>query len=133
MLSDMELFHPRPAIKAQVLTNFLSEMTGEGGEQTCRNWKLYVDEFSASIGSGVRIVLESPEGDKLKYIIKLEFLALNNEADYEATLVGCRLALAARAQRVHANSKSQLVVNQAVGNTKPKTTRWLNILHACPK
>lgn len=86
-------FQPRPAIKAQVLTDFLLEMTTAAENPTYPEWKVYVDGSSASAGSGVRIVIQNPKGDKLDYAIKLEFPASNNEAEYKAVLAGCRLAL----------------------------------------
>ena len=41
---------------------------------------------------GVGVVLISPEGETLKYAIRLQFLATNNEAIYEALLTGLSLA-----------------------------------------
>ena len=38
------------------------------------------------------MVLQSPEGDKLKYKIRLQYQATNNEVEYEALLKGLELA-----------------------------------------
>jgi ribonuclease HI len=40
----------------------------------------------------VGVVLISPEGDILKYVIQLEFPAINNIAEYEGLVTGLRLA-----------------------------------------
>ncbi|KAL0398231.1 UNVERIFIED_CONTAM: Transposon Ty3-G Gag-Pol polyprotein [Sesamum radiatum] len=79
-------------------------------------WSLYVDGSSTSIGSGAGVVLESPQGDKLEYAIKLEYPSSNNEAEYEALLAGGELALAAGAKKIVIYSDSQLVVNQVRGS-----------------
>ncbi|KAL0363933.1 UNVERIFIED_CONTAM: hypothetical protein Sangu_0490900 [Sesamum angustifolium] len=77
---------------------------------------IYVDGSSTSVGSGAGIVLESPQGDKFEYAIKLEYPSSNNEAEYEAFLVGEELALVAEAKRIISYSGSQLVVNQIQGS-----------------
>jgi ribonuclease HI len=43
-------------------------------------------------GVGAGVVLIPPEGDILKYAIQLEFLAINNIAEYEGLATGLRLA-----------------------------------------
>ncbi|KAL0336394.1 UNVERIFIED_CONTAM: hypothetical protein Sradi_4851300 [Sesamum radiatum] len=52
------------------------------------------------MGSGAGIVLESPQGDKFEYAIKLEYPLSNNKAEYGAFLVGKELALVAEAKRI---------------------------------
>ncbi|KAL0449020.1 UNVERIFIED_CONTAM: Transposon Tf2-12 polyprotein [Sesamum latifolium] len=73
-LSEFDIeFHPRPTIKAQVLADFIIEMAHDEASISAPIWSLYVDGSSTAIGSGAGIVLESPQGDKLEYAIKLEF------------------------------------------------------------
>ena len=43
-------------------------------------------------GSGAGVVLTSPKGDKLAYVLQLHFDCTNNMAEYEALLHGLRLA-----------------------------------------
>ena len=38
-----------------------------------------------------RVILKSPEGDKLKYAARLQYQTTNNEAEYEALLKGLKL------------------------------------------
>jgi ribonuclease HI len=52
-------------------------------------------------GSGARVVLISPQGDKMKYVLHMSFPnASNNEAKYEALLHGMRMAKACGATRL---------------------------------
>ncbi|KAL0362400.1 UNVERIFIED_CONTAM: hypothetical protein Scaly_1195200 [Sesamum calycinum] len=104
-------FHQRPAIKAQVLADFVVELTYDEASISTPTWSLYIDGSSTSMGSGAGVALESPQGDKFEYAIKLEFPSSNNEAEYEAFLAGGELALAAGAKKIVIYSDSQLVVN----------------------
>ena len=44
------------------------------------------------------MVLQSPEGDKLKYKIRLQYQATNNEVEYETLLKGLELAKSVEAK-----------------------------------
>ena len=55
-------------------------------------WELFVDGASNFKGSGAGIVLVSPEGSILEQAIRLKFSASNNEAEYEALMIGLRTA-----------------------------------------
>ncbi|KAL2237680.1 UNVERIFIED_CONTAM: Retrovirus-related Pol polyprotein from transposon 17.6, partial [Sesamum indicum] len=81
-------FQPRPAIKAQALADFIVELAYDEAGISTPSWSLHVDGSSTSTGSEAGIVLESPEGDKFEYAIKLEYPSSNNEAEYEAFLAG---------------------------------------------
>ena len=41
---------------------------------------------------GISVVLQSPEGDKLKHKVRLQYQTTNNEVEYEAILKGLELA-----------------------------------------
>jgi ribonuclease HI len=60
-------------------------------------------------------VLVSPEGLVLKQAVRLKFLALNNEAEYEALLIGLRSARRLGANHLQVFCDSQLVANQISG------------------
>ena len=51
-------------------------------------WKLLVDGLSSSGGSGVGLVLMSPDHYKSSYAIRFNFKASNNEVEYEALITG---------------------------------------------
>lgn len=61
---------------------------------------MYVDGASNCQGAGVGIVLISSEGIRVDQSFQLGFLASNNEAEYEALLVGLRMSRQVRANRV---------------------------------
>src|SRR5262249_4813247 len=60
---------------------------------TTPSWILHFDGALNSKGGGIGIVLQSPDGVTLPYAFQLSFSATNNVAEYEALLVGLRLAL----------------------------------------
>ena len=51
-------------------------------------WELYVDGAANQRGSRVGLVLVSPERITIEKSLKLNFSATNNEAEYEALLMG---------------------------------------------
>ena len=52
------------------------------------SWRVYVDGAANQRGSGVGLVLISPENITIEKSLRLGFLATNNETEYEALLVG---------------------------------------------
>ena len=77
----------------------------------CRPWKVFVDGASSAMGAG-GIVIITPEGVWLEHSFRLGFKASNNEAEYEALLVGMRTVLDLGAREVEVYSDSRLVVSQ---------------------
>lgn len=64
-------------------------------------------------GAGVRLV--SPQGDKIKYILRMMFPnASNNEAEYEALIHGMKMAKACGATHLKIFGDSQLVAQQVM-------------------
>jgi len=76
-----------------------------------KEWMLHTDGASNDEGPRVGLTLVSPEGDELTYAL-LNFASSNNEAEYEAFLVGLRLALKVGAKRLKAHVDSLLIANQ---------------------
>ncbi|GKB39319.1 reverse transcriptase domain-containing protein, partial [Tanacetum coccineum] len=46
---------------------------------------------SCADGSGAGVILTSPEGMEFTYALRFGFEATNNEAEYEALIVGLRI------------------------------------------
>ncbi|XP_012852918.1 PREDICTED: uncharacterized protein LOC105972502 [Erythranthe guttata] len=113
-------FKPCPAIKAQILADFVVEMTTSEESTSIPIWTVNVDGSSTATGGGACIVLTSPDGDEFEYAQRFDFKASNNEAEYEALIAGIRLALAAGARKLIIHSDSQLVVNQVLGTYEAK-------------
>ena len=51
-------------------------------------WEVYVDGASNQKGSGIKLVLISPEKIIIEKSLRLDFSATNNEAEYEALVIG---------------------------------------------
>ena len=66
------------------------------------------------------MVLQSPEGDKLKYKLHLQYQSTNNEVEYEALLKGLELAKSVEARSILILCDSQLVMGQVNGAYKAK-------------
>ena len=73
---------------------------------------MYTDGLSIAGVGGVGVILLSPEKDILKYGVQLQFPTTNNEAEYEAILIGLRIAKALGVRNLKLNSDSKLVVGQ---------------------
>ena len=99
-------YMPRTSIKGQVLTDLVAEFAecpeeieGESKKldersigvtsiQCSMPWELYVDEATNQRGSGVGLVLVSPEKIIIEKSLRLSFSATNNEVEYETLLMG---------------------------------------------
>ena len=75
-------------------------------------WKLSVDGAANAQGSGARLILTSLEGVDVEYALRFWFLASNNEAEYEAVIVGLNHAHSMEVEQLQVCSDSQLVVRQ---------------------
>ena len=53
---------------------------------THKYWTMYFDGSVMAPGSGAGVVLISADGSRLRYTIRLHFLASNNAAEYEALI-----------------------------------------------
>jgi hypothetical protein len=71
---------------------------------------MYFDGSKRIQGAGAGVVLISPQGDKLKYVLRMSFLqASNNEAEYEALLHGMKMAKACGATRLKIMNKCDAI------------------------
>ncbi|KAH9768959.1 hypothetical protein KPL71_011812 [Citrus sinensis] len=71
-------------------------------------------------GFGAEIVLEGPEREEIFYAIRLEFMATNNQAKYEALIAELELAKAVKADKVKIRTDSQLVANHVSERFQPR-------------
>ncbi|XP_074271407.1 uncharacterized protein LOC141595343 [Silene latifolia] len=123
-LSGYDLqFEPRTAMKSQALADFVSDFypatRGEAEEgmltmmrsQDGEIWTLYIDGASNARGAGVGLVLRSPKGDIIVQAIRCEFKATNNEAEFEALILGMQMASGLKVRNLRVYSDSLLVVN----------------------
>uniref|UniRef100_A0A2N9J1F3 Uncharacterized protein n=1 Tax=Fagus sylvatica TaxID=28930 RepID=A0A2N9J1F3_FAGSY len=133
-LSEFDIdYRPRTAIKAQALADFIAEFTSKDDEPTedveqTSKWTMNIDGSSTKDSGGVGIVLRSPEGDIIKQAIRLQYPTTNNEAEYEALLLGLNTARILGATELDVHSDSQLVVGQVNGDYEAKEGRMQQYL-----
>ena len=100
---------PRTSIKGQVLADLVAEfaespeevemgdesvegrLVGVASIQGLQPWELYVDGAVNQRGSGMGLVLVSPEKITIEKSFRPNFSATNNEAEYEALLKGMQM------------------------------------------
>ena len=91
-------YKPKISVKEQVLANFIVEfiLIKEGLSEVynvvARPWRMFVDSASNARGTGIGIVIMSPEGVKLEHSLRLGFRASNNETEYKALFTGLKAA-----------------------------------------
>ena len=68
--------------------NMDEKLVGTISQYRLPTWEVYVDGASNQKSSGVRLVLISAEKVTIEKSLRLDFSATNNEAEYEALLIG---------------------------------------------
>ena len=69
------------------------------------------------------MVIQTPEGDKIECMIRLDFPTTNNEAEYEALVAVLDLARAAGAENMIMHCDSQVITNQINGDYECRNER----------
>ncbi|KAI3458805.1 hypothetical protein Pfo_015468 [Paulownia fortunei] len=100
-------YQPMVAINAQTLADFLQEMTP--ADEGPRAWLLHVDGSATISSCGAGIVLTSPEGEELEFIVRFEFKTSNNSL-----------------KQLSVYSDSRLVMQQVGGEFVAKEERMRN-------
>ncbi|XP_075661771.1 uncharacterized protein LOC142631485 [Castanea sativa] len=116
---------PQAAMKGQILADFIAEFTvikDQEAEET-PIWRVHTDGSSNKHARGVRVVLHTPEGDRIECMIRLDFSTTNNEVEYEALIAGLDLAIAGGAKNVVIYSDSQIMTSQVNGSYDCKNER----------
>jgi ribonuclease HI len=76
---------------------------------------IYVDGSKRVLGAGAGVVLMSPHGDKMRYVLHMRFTnPSNNEAEYKAVLHGMCMVKACRATRIKIHGDSNLIAQQVM-------------------
>ena len=97
-------------------------------EEEKAQWSIYTDGSSNRRAGGARVVIQTPQGDKIQCMIRLDFPTTNNEAEYEALVAGLDLAKAAGAKSIIVHCDSQVVTSQINGNYECKNNRMKRYL-----
>ena len=112
-------YKPRRAIKSQVLADFIAEWTEaelpkEYG--TYSNWIMHFDDSKMLVGLGAGVVLTSPTGSTVQYVLQIMYTDSNEPAEYEALLHGLRMAVSMGIQRLEVHENSNLAISQINGD-----------------
>ena len=139
-------YMPCTSIKGQVLADLVAEFTkpeikelptdgnmdeklvGTISQYCLPTLEVYVDEASNQKGSGVGLVLVSPEKVVIEKSLRLDFPTTNNEAEYEALLEGMAMVQRMGGKSIRLFSNSRLVIGQARGEFKAKDERMQGYL-----
>ena len=121
-------YMPCTSVKGQVLADLVAEFAESPFEKEVETqymdgksvgtitlqeplvWKVYVDSAANQRGSGVELVLVSPKKITNEKSLRLRFSAKNNEAEYEALLMGMTMVQRMGGKAVDMFSDSKLVV-----------------------
>ena len=96
--------------------------------QCSTSWKVYMDWTTNQRGSGVGLVLVSPEKITNEKSLRLGFSATNNEAEYETLLMGMAMVQKMGGKAVKVFSDSKLVVGQVRGELEARDLRMQEYL-----
>jgi ribonuclease HI len=116
-------YKPRTTIKSQIIADFFADW----GEHQylplapdSTYWRMNFDGSKMLGGLGANIVFTSPKGDKLQYVLQIDFCTSNNVTEYEALVHGLKLAKEIGIRRILYFKDSDLVVHQVSGEWDAK-------------
>ena len=87
-----------------------------------------MDGWSTQHAGGIGVVLQSPEGDRLTYKVRLQYQTTNNKVEYEALLKGLELAKSIEVKSVLILGDSQLIMGQVNRTYEAKEERMKKYL-----
>ena len=125
-LSEFDVqYRPRTAVKGQIVVDFIAEYTQPEDKRVKgqKLWSIHTDESSNQSTGGAGVVIQTPEGDKIECMIRLDFPTTNNEAEYEALVAGLDLATAAGAENMIIHCDSQVITSQVNGGYECRNKR----------
>jgi len=117
-------------IKGQVYADFVVELSSKAtqGDDGDFQWVLFVDGSSDQQGRGAEIILEGPNGLLINQALRFAFKASNNQAKFEALVVGMLLAKELGACSLLVKSDSLLVTGQVTGEYQTKDLQMASYL-----
>lgn len=81
---------------------------------------MHFDGSKMLVGLGAVVVLTSPTGDMVQYVLQILYTDSNNAAQYEALLHGLRMAFSMGIQRLQVRGDSNLAISQINGDFDAK-------------
>ncbi|XP_052485139.1 uncharacterized protein LOC128040431 [Gossypium raimondii] len=98
----------------------------EENSQVGHIWKLNFDGASNAVGNGIGVVLVSPNGDHYPFTCKLDFDYTNNMAEYEAWIMGIRVAIEREIKVLEVYEDSALVIYQLKGERETRDPKLIS-------
>ncbi|XP_070050069.1 uncharacterized protein [Nicotiana tomentosiformis] len=150
LLTEFEIIYvTQKAVKGQALADHLAENRVDGEYEPLKTyfpdeevsflgediieaydgWRMFFDGASNFKGMGIEVVLVSETGQHYPVSAKLRFSCTNNMAEYEACILGVRLAVDMNIQELLVIGDSNLLVSQVLGEWATKNTKILPYLH----
>ncbi|XP_066373896.1 uncharacterized protein [Miscanthus floridulus] len=96
-------------------------------------WMIYFDGLVMASDSRARVVLISPDGSRLRYVTRLQFLASNNAVEYKALINGLCVAVELGATRLYVRGDSELVIDQVMKEFSCKSPLMVEYCQEVPK
>jgi ribonuclease HI len=146
-LAEFELdFLSHHAVKSEVLVDFMADWTSpscnprgpgdtdpEAKAPVCTepHRTLFFDGSLCKQGTGVGVVLLTPDGEKFKYMMHLDFKATNIMVEYAALVFGLNTTLSLGVRQLLVKGDFQLIIKQVKGEcscNNPQLAAYL--LHA---
>ena len=125
-LSEFDVqYRPRTAVKEQIVADFIAEytQTEDKGVEGKKLWSVHTNGSSTQHSGGAGVVIQTPEGDKIECMIRLDFPTTNKEAEYEALVAGLDLTRATGAENIIIHCDSQVITSQVNGNYECRNER----------
>ncbi|XP_070015807.1 uncharacterized protein [Nicotiana sylvestris] len=102
---------------------------GEDIAESYDSWMMYFDRASNFKGLGIGVVLVSETGQHYPVSTKLRFSCTNNMAEYEACILGLKLAIDMNIQELLVIGDSNLLIHQVREEWATKNSKILPYLH----
>jgi hypothetical protein len=109
------------SIRGHVVADFIVEHNiDQNSDESCNfmsihSWKLFFDGSACREGQGVGIILISSRGVIFEQSVRLEYFCTNNQAEYEAILLGLQILSSIGMKHVEAFGDSLLVMQEIAG------------------
>ena len=112
------------------MADFIAEYTQSEDKRVegQRLWSIHTDGSSNQRSGGAGVVIQTPEGDKIECMIRLDFPTTNNKAEYEALVASLDLVRAAGAENMIIHCDSKVITSQINSDYKCRNERMKKYL-----
>jgi len=103
------------AVNGQIVADFIvdhSIVEVMSSSANLRPWKLYLDGSSHKNGTGIGILILSPQNELIKFKFRLNQFCSNKEAEYKALITGLEIWLEMGSKHAEIKGDSELVLKQ---------------------